>query len=208
MIVMGAGVVVLVAPWVALVALRGEFGAGYVLFLLLLIWVADIGAYFAGRRWGRRKLAQAISPGKTWEGVLGRGGSGPGVCSHRRGDAGRGRALALVRGGLYGDDGFLHRGGSVREHDEAAMRVEGQRFAAARSRRRAGSGRQPDCGRAGISAGPLRDAGMSGRIGVTILGSTGSIGVSTLDVLQRHADRFRVVALTANRDVEGLFQQC
>lgn len=49
---------------------------------------------------------------------------------------------------------------------------------------------------------------MSGRIGVTILGSTGSIGVSTLDVLQRHADQFRVVALTANRDVEGLFQQC
>ncbi len=44
--------------------------------------------------------------------------------------------------------------------------------------------------------------------GVTILGSTGSIGVSTLDVLQRHAERFRVVALTAHRDVEGLFQQC
>lgn len=71
MTVMGAGMVVLVAPWVALVALRGEFGAGYVLFLLLLIWAADIGAYFAGRRWGHRKLAQAISPGKTWEGVWG-----------------------------------------------------------------------------------------------------------------------------------------
>ncbi|MFO1372669.1 MAG: 1-deoxy-D-xylulose-5-phosphate reductoisomerase [Candidatus Competibacteraceae bacterium] len=49
---------------------------------------------------------------------------------------------------------------------------------------------------------------MSERIGVTILGATGSIGVSTLDVLRRHADRFRVVALTANRDVEGLFQHC
>jgi len=49
---------------------------------------------------------------------------------------------------------------------------------------------------------------MSERIGVAILGSTGSIGVSTLDVLQRHADRFRVVALTAHRDVEALFQQC
>ncbi|MDQ5908717.1 MAG: 1-deoxy-D-xylulose-5-phosphate reductoisomerase [Pseudomonadota bacterium] len=49
---------------------------------------------------------------------------------------------------------------------------------------------------------------MSGRIGVTILGSTGSIGVSTLDVLQRHPDRFQVVALTAHRDVEALFQQC
>lgn len=49
---------------------------------------------------------------------------------------------------------------------------------------------------------------MSTRIGVTILGSTGSIGVSTLDVLRHHVDRFRVVALTAHRDVEGLFQQC
>ena len=49
---------------------------------------------------------------------------------------------------------------------------------------------------------------MNGRIGVAILGSTGSIGVSTLDVLQRHADRFQVVALTAHRDVETLFQQC
>ncbi len=49
---------------------------------------------------------------------------------------------------------------------------------------------------------------MSGRIGVAILGSTGSIGVSTLDVLRRHADQFRVVALTAHQDVETLFQQC
>ncbi|MDG4554924.1 MAG: 1-deoxy-D-xylulose-5-phosphate reductoisomerase [Candidatus Competibacter sp.] len=49
---------------------------------------------------------------------------------------------------------------------------------------------------------------MSERIGVAILGSTGSIGASTLDVLQRHPDRFRVAALTAHRDVEALFRQC
>ncbi len=49
---------------------------------------------------------------------------------------------------------------------------------------------------------------MNARVGVTVLGSTGSIGVSTLDVLGRHADRFRVVALTAHRDVEGLLRQC
>ena len=49
---------------------------------------------------------------------------------------------------------------------------------------------------------------MSECIGVAILGSTGSIGVSTLDVLRRHPDRFRVAALTAHRDVEALFQQC
>jgi 1-deoxy-D-xylulose-5-phosphate reductoisomerase len=45
-------------------------------------------------------------------------------------------------------------------------------------------------------------------IGLTVLGSTGSIGVSTLDVASRHPDRYRVVALTANRDVDGLFSQC
>ena len=45
-------------------------------------------------------------------------------------------------------------------------------------------------------------------IGVSILGSTGSIGRSTLDVLDRHPDRYRVVALSANRDVEGMQEQC
>ncbi|MEW8015046.1 MAG: 1-deoxy-D-xylulose-5-phosphate reductoisomerase [Candidatus Sedimenticola endophacoides] len=45
-------------------------------------------------------------------------------------------------------------------------------------------------------------------IGLTVLGSTGSIGVSTLDVAARHPRRFRVVALTANRDVGKLFAQC
>ncbi len=45
-------------------------------------------------------------------------------------------------------------------------------------------------------------------IGLTVLGSTGSIGVSTLDVVGRHPDRYRVVALTANRDVDGIFIQC
>lgn len=45
-------------------------------------------------------------------------------------------------------------------------------------------------------------------IGVTVLGSTGSIGLSTLAVLRLHPERFRVVALTANRDVDGLYRQC
>ena len=45
-------------------------------------------------------------------------------------------------------------------------------------------------------------------IGVAVLGSTGSIGRSTLDVLARHADRFRVVGLAANRNVERLVEQC
>lgn len=45
-------------------------------------------------------------------------------------------------------------------------------------------------------------------IGLTVLGSTGSIGTSTLDVVARHADKYRVVALTANRQDDVLFEQC
>ena len=44
--------------------------------------------------------------------------------------------------------------------------------------------------------------------GVAILGSTGSVGEHTLDVIARHPDRFRVVALGANRNVEKLADQC
>ncbi len=50
---------------------------------------------------------------------------------------------------------------------------------------------------------------ISGRsIGVTVLGATGSIGVNTLDVIARHPDEYHVVALTANQDIERLFEQC
>ncbi|TVQ89764.1 MAG: 1-deoxy-D-xylulose-5-phosphate reductoisomerase [Chromatiaceae bacterium] len=45
-------------------------------------------------------------------------------------------------------------------------------------------------------------------IGIAVLGSTGSIGVSTLDVVQRHPERFRVIALAAHRNVERMAEQC
>jgi phosphatidate cytidylyltransferase len=67
-----AGVLALVPAWLALVRLRDlPHGAEWVLFALLLVWSADIGAYFAGHRFGRIRLAPEVSPGKTWEGVLG-----------------------------------------------------------------------------------------------------------------------------------------
>ena len=65
-----AGWLTLVPLWVGLVQLH-RLEPKAVLILLTLIWAADIGAFFAGRRFGRRKLASNVSPGKTWEGVLG-----------------------------------------------------------------------------------------------------------------------------------------
>jgi phosphatidate cytidylyltransferase len=70
---LAVGLPVMLGPWLALVhldALRPN-GPLLVLFLLLLIWGADIAAYFAGRRWGRVKLAPVLSPGKTWAGGYG-----------------------------------------------------------------------------------------------------------------------------------------
>lgn len=48
-----------------------EQGPALLLFVLVSIWLADTGGYFAGKRFGKHKLASAISPNKTWEGVLG-----------------------------------------------------------------------------------------------------------------------------------------
>lgn len=68
-----AGILALVPAWLALIRLRVVLpdGAQWVLFALVLVWVADIGAYFSGRRFGRVRLAPQVSPAKTWEGVFG-----------------------------------------------------------------------------------------------------------------------------------------
>lgn len=68
-----AGALALVPAWVSLMRLRFDAprGAEWMLFVLALVWVADIGAFFVGRRFGRMRLAPEVSPGKTWEGVVG-----------------------------------------------------------------------------------------------------------------------------------------
>jgi len=64
------GWLLLLPSWAAMIMLQRQ-SPWLLLAAMALVWVADIAAYFAGRAWGRHKLAPSISPGKTWEGVAG-----------------------------------------------------------------------------------------------------------------------------------------
>lgn len=66
------GLFVLVPSWAALCYIRSQNdGIFAILFLFILIWGADSAAYFVGRKWGNKKLAPLVSPGKSIEGVMG-----------------------------------------------------------------------------------------------------------------------------------------
>lgn len=71
--VMICGFLVLVPAWISLDSFLSQkpMGRSLLLWTLAIVWAADVGAYFTGRLWGRVKLAPSVSPGKTWEGVLG-----------------------------------------------------------------------------------------------------------------------------------------
>ena len=64
------GLALLVPTWFAMVSLR-NMSYWFLLSVMLVVWIADSAAYFAGKRFGKHKLAPLISPGKTWEGVAG-----------------------------------------------------------------------------------------------------------------------------------------
>lgn len=66
------GLVVILPAWLAIVQLR-NLGSSILLAILAVVWLADIAAYFAGKAFGRHKMAPTVSPGKTWEGAIGAG---------------------------------------------------------------------------------------------------------------------------------------
>lgn len=68
----GMGFLVLIPCWLAINFIRNYPQGPYILlFLFILIWGADTGAYFAGKFFGKHKIAPLVSPGKTWEGLIG-----------------------------------------------------------------------------------------------------------------------------------------
>ncbi|CAI8995719.1 phosphatidate cytidylyltransferase [Pseudomonas sp. IT-P294] len=66
------GLLILLPAWQGLVQIKQEpLGNWLIMAVMVLVWGADIGAYFSGRAFGKRKLAPKVSPGKSWEGVYG-----------------------------------------------------------------------------------------------------------------------------------------
>lgn len=120
------GPLVLVSTAAAMFQLRLQ-GALLLLGFMAVIWISDTAAFFAGRRFGRRKLAPAVSPGKTWEGVA---GAALAVCAYgiAWGAWGQGRGgfalaaflallLALAALGILGDllESLLKRQAGVKD---------------------------------------------------------------------------------------------
>ena len=163
---LGMGLLILLPAWQGLVLLKQwPLANGLIIAVMVLVWGADIGAYFSGKAFGKRKLAPRVSPGKSWEG-----------------------------GGVRLDRRRPHR-----KHVQAPVRNQGQQQPAARPRWRAGSHRQPDGSHPGIrgpALGRRLGCAMSRPQRISVLGATGSIGLSTLDVVQRHPDRYEAFALT------------
>ena len=183
-------------------------GAALVFWVFVVTWATDIFAYFAGRAIGGPKLAPEISPNKTWAGPDRRHGrrgacsAGCVACCFEIGapflwlgaaDGGWSRSSATCY------ESWVKRRAGVKDSGTLAARP----WRRARPARRAAGGRRWRPTAASLTGGVL-DRRDRARVPITILGATGSVGRSTLDLIGREPDRFEVVALTAHRDVAGL----
>ncbi len=215
-----AGWLVVWPTWIAFVVLR-DASPWLLLALALLVWIADIAAYFAGRRFGRHKLAPRVSPGKTWEGVAGalagvavygailawvsRGHATPvsGLFEAGLGVPAIAAMLVLAGLGVVGDlfESWMKRGAGLKDSSQLLPGHGGvlDRIDALTSSCRWRRSRSWRCDEAAGTA-PVKT--------IAILGATGSIGKSTLDVVARHPGRYRVGALAAARNDAALLEQC
>ena len=177
-------------------------GTGFdlLIWVFLVVWSTDIGAYFAGRAIGGPKLAPSISPNKTVAGLVG------GVVS-----------AALLAGAWVDATSDLPAdllwlaaplrgrgaaGRPVRKRAEAAGGGQGQRHLAAGPWRAA----RP-AGRAGAGCGADRGIDGHGRAmtrrTISILGATGSVGTSTLDLVERNPGPVRGRRADRGQNVDG-----
>jgi phosphatidate cytidylyltransferase len=181
------------SAWVALSWLRTQDqGSWWILSLLLIIWAADISAYFSGRALGKRKLAPRLSPGKTRAGLAG----------------------GLIAGGLAGwmavsllptraDDALVW---IVLSALIALVSAGGDLFISMHKRVTG----TKDSGRIFPGHGGILDRLDSLLAGAPFfaLGLWIWAGRNTLDVVAQHPDRFEVIALTAHRNTALLAEQC
>ena len=210
-----------------LVRLDQTYGFVALMLVLLVVWVTDIGGYFAGRGIGGPKLWPRVSPRKTWAGAVGGFAASlvvaAGFAAFGLGKTGPllllGAVLSIASqlGDLF--ESAVKRRFGVKDsshiipgHGGLMDRLDG--FVAAV----VAAAIFGFCGVAwmasaavlwfgeGMSAVPLRNskAAASAVRAITVLGATGSIGDSTMDLLRASRDRYQVEALTAHTNVQGL----
>ncbi len=210
---LAAGVPYVGLACIALLWLRGDGAAGRpnVLFLMLVVWASDVGAYAAGRLIGGPRLAPRISPKKTWSGAAGgllaAIAMGEAVAFLTAGASmpGRVAAIALLLGVVSqaGDlfESLMKRRFGVKELGPA----DPGPWRPSRPARR-GAGRRPGYGPAGAH-GRERSSPLAMTKTITVLGSTGSVGTQTMELLAGEPGRFRIRALVAGRNATLLAEQ-